>query len=367
MNSTLSYASDTTLSLNEIEEQVDDFVTIQKGSVWKGCEFSKEIALFNSDNEITAYYIELVNDGKKCGYIIINAHNPYNIIEYSYQKDSFLNEAKKSVANEYNIAEHKQKIYYLGGINYAISGTNKDGNKKIVDVTTSTTYEISKKTLNSISQENDVEQYSKSSPPDSKGKGFITDPDKYEKKYDSAKTKNVTNWNLNYKTMDSFSSGGVCAPTAATNFMFYWYNRGTKYKKLLNRTWKKTFNSLYDYMDTSKSKGTKDNMLATGYKRYLSKKGFNHSVSFHKGTSYGKDLMKDIDKNRPCHLVVHGHYMYGNHSVLAVGYQQFIYKHWYGNNHETYIRIADGWTNKANRYVWGSCKGNWNYVSIQIK
>lgn len=167
--------------------------------------------------------------------------------------------------------------------------------------------------------------------------------------------------------MDSFSSGGVCAPTAATNFMFYWYNRGTKYKKLLNRTWKKTFNSLYDYMDTSKSKGTKDNMLATGYKRYLSKKGFNHSVSFHKGTSYGKDLMKDIDKNRPCHLVVHGHYMYGNHSVLAVGYQQFIYKHWYGNNHETYIRIADGWTNKANRYVWGSCKGNWNYVSIQIK
>lgn len=77
--------------------------------------------------------------------------------------------------------------------------------------------------------------------------------------------------------------------------------------------------------------------------------------------------MKEIDKNRPCHLVVHNHYKYGDHSVLAVGYQQFVYEHWYGDNHETYIRIADGWTNKANRFVWGSCKGNWNYVSIQIK
>ena len=31
------------------------------------------------------------------------------------------------------------------------------------------------------------------------------------------------------------------------------------------------------------------------------------------------------------------------------------------------IRIADGWTNSPTRFVWGKCKGSWNYVTVNIK
>lgn len=175
------------------------------------------------------------------------------------------------------------------------------------------------------------------------------------------------NWNLNYKVMNELSDGEVCAPTAATNFMYYWYKRNDKYKKLLSSSWKNTFNFLFYYMGTTTKGGTKRENIKTGYSKYLSQKGFEYSITYHNGTDSGRDLMKDIDKNRPCHLLLLNHSKYKNHSVLAVGYQQFIYKHWYGNSYETYIRIADGWTSKAGRFVWGGCKGLWHYLSIDIK
>lgn len=28
--------------------------------------------------------------------------------------------------------------------------------------------------------------------------------------------------------------------------------------------------------------------------------------------------------------------------------------------------IADGWSSTADRYVWGSCYGTWNYVSVIV-
>lgn len=91
------------------------------------------------------------------------------------------------------------------------------------------------------------------------------------------------------------------------------------------------------------------------------------SAKFHSGTSKGKKIVSVIDGGRPCHLILHGHYMYEDHSVLAVGYQQYIYEHWYGDTYQTYIRIADGWTSKASRFVWGGCKGSWNYVCVELK
>lgn len=38
----------------------------------------------------------------------------------------------------------------------------------------------------------------------------------------------------------------------------------------------------------------------------------------------------------------------------------------YNDPSSTYIRIADGWSSTADRYVWGSCYGTWNYVSVIV-
>lgn len=78
------------------------------------------------------------------------------------------------------------------------------------------------------------------------------------------------------------------------------------------------------------------------------------------GTNNGRYIVNELNNDRPCHLIVHNHYMYGDHSVLAVGYAEYRY----GNSYSTYIRIADGWTNYPSRYVWGACYGTWKYVVV---
>jgi hypothetical protein len=51
--------------------------------------------------------------------------------------------------------------------------------------------------------------------------------------------------------------------------------------------------------------------------------------------------------------MLHDHYKYKNHSVIALGYMKFRYDDY----DSMYIRIADGWIRTANRYVWGMCYG----------
>lgn len=360
--------------LKDIEKSVYAFMGTNKNfseSKWENCIISSEKALFDSDNNISAYYIELMKNDKKCGDIILEANYPYSIIEYSYDDESFLEIAEEKVEEDYNIDENKQKIYYLGGMNYVVSGKNDNGKKIYVNITTSNMEKMSKKKLKYIEKENsdiNVQEVSFKSRPDNSGDGFITAPGDYESGYDTYKSKNIKNYNITYKIMSQFSSGGVCAPTAATNLLFYWYNRDTKkYKSLLDTSWSNTFKLMSKYMKTSKTNGTKDANVADGYKKYISHHGFNVSAKFHSGTSKGKKIVSVINGGRPCHLILHDHYKYGEHSVLAVGYQQYIYKHWYGDTYQTYIRIVDGWTSKASRFVWGGCKGSWNYVYVELK
>ena len=47
--------------------------------------------------------------------------------------------------------------------------------------------------------------------------------------------------------------------------------------------------------------------------------------------------------DKKSHLILHNHNNYGNHSVLAVGYQKYTYKSFFRNKDQIYIRIADGW------------------------
>lgn len=368
---------DDVLSLRDIENnakgQVHSIAQCQKNGRWRGCRFGKKIALFDSVNQITAYYFELTRKSKNRGYIIVDAKNLDRIIEYSEGRKSFLQKAKQIVAGKYHIQQRKQKVYYLEGMSYVIGGTNKNGDKKYIDVTTRKMKIISGKKWNNIRRKSKQEQYVQASLPDGPRGGIIDIcPNLHESGYERTKRKTAANPNLNFFYVNDFSKGSVCAPTAATNLMLSWYNRGAKYRKLRNGTWKKTFQDLYRYMGTSKSKGTKNNMVAEGCRRYLSKRGYKYSVKYFKGSKNKKpltEMMKEFEKDRPCLLLLNGHSTYGNHAVLAVGYIQFLYKNRSrcGYYYETYIRINDGYSSMAQRYVWARCNGQWSAVSMQIK
>jgi hypothetical protein len=326
---------------------------VQLNHKWSECELEYSKEMLGIDGNVKAFLFSILNNDEAVGYVVANNNIRNNIIEYG--ENDFFTIAEEDISEIYNISIDNQTLYYLGGISYAIGGMDNEGNIRYFQLIPNDYPEIEEEQWRSLT-----------SPPDD-GSDFITNPFSYESGYDAYYSRNVYNYNLTYFKMTQFSSGYVCAPTAATNLMFYWYNRGTYYDRLKYLTaWYYTFDLIKTYMNTSLTDGTSDSMLVTGYSNFLSFRGYTSSVVFHSGTSSGTALIPEINADRPCHLVVHSHSMYEDHSVLALGYQQFVYYHWYGDSYETYIRIADGWTSSANRFVWGNCSGTWNYVTVTI-
>ena len=161
-----------------------------------------------------------------------------------------------------------------------------------------------------------------------------------------------------------------CSPVAATNLLKYYYNLNKKtYKKLIDISCLQTYYDLRYYMKTDLKTGstTHQNVVA-GYIKYISKRGYNVDSKHIDGTNDGLKVAQELYKNdRPVHLSLQDHYKYGDHSVIAVGYQKYKYSGLLSTTYETYILIADGWkSGYATRYVWGGCSGSWDYTTVKI-
>jgi len=199
---------------------------------------------------------------------------------------------------------------------------------------------------------------------------FITDPSIYENNYTTVLSKDVTGYYQTYFRMSNFSSGGVCAPAAATNLCYYWSLRDpAKYGKLKDSVngWQGTFNALFNLMGTSTSNGTYNSKVAPAFRAFFKRQGTVCTAIYFEGTDSGANIKSLIDSDMPCQLMVHNHTIYGDHAVLALGYKDYQYKYKSFINiklHSIYIRIADGWSNMPTRFVWGKCRGNWDYVMV---
>lgn len=203
-----------------------------------------------------------------------------------------------------------------------------------------------------------------SSAPDNSGDGFIFSPTLYESGYNLSSYYSLVTDKLQFKAMTDFSSGKVCTPTAAVNLCIYWANKNEeKYGRLkFWDSWTESFDYFCSLMDTDLETGTHENKVAGAYQEYFMRMGLSCDANLHYHTNSGQDIVDELDNSRPVHLMLYDHYMYRNHSVLAVGYMKFEYDDY----DSIYIRIADGWSRTANRYVWGMCYGHWNYVSVEV-
>lgn len=349
-----------------------------KDSFWSnGVRINERRAIFDEKNNIVEYYFGLcdINNNPR-GYIITGASTSmYPIIEYSDEGESFINQAIEvivNIAENNNDTVENSKIYYGGDLFYAVENEMQYGKNIVFDISSANFKEIEKNDiptdvimLNNYDYLWKVALESSYNPPDS-GNSFITSPNNYESGYTSSRYYIIDNGHRYYNVMTDFSSGGVCAPTAATNLCKYWYLRDpSKYSPLFeNLSWSDTFWHIFDCMGTSTITGTSDYKVADGYRLFFYERGLSCNAYLCYGTNNGLDIVDELNNNRPCHLIVHDHYMYGDHSVVAVGYSQFTYSNWYGDSYSTYIRIADGWTNYPSRYVWGGCNGSWNYVVV---
>lgn len=371
-----------------INQIVGDMQTTNNTNWKPGVKINKSTALFDLDNNPSAYLFELKDkQGNDNGYIVVSASKTENpIIEYSYQGSSFFNIAKSVTGTDIEkrhpgkkVKEENFKLYYLGEGIYFDEFQLDDNTKQAYDISTSEYTPIIIDDLKKIKLNKSTDnQYFKlwdflsknhvkqqqgtggTNPPDD-GSTYITNPSQYESGCTSSSSRDVTGYNLNYSLMSSFGSGGVCAPTAATNMCRYWYTRSSKYSNLLGPTgWQGTYNSFYSLMGTDPVNGTYDNKVAPAYQSYFANVGLSCNAYYYTGTNYGQAIINEVNNDRPSHLMMHNHKLYGNHSVVALGYQQYAYS----GNTSNYIRIADGWITSPTRYVWGGCYGNWNYVSV---
>lgn len=184
-----------------------------------------------------------------------------------------------------------------------------------------------------------------SNPPTSGG--CIYDPSAYESSYVSSNQSQIVLWNQSYNITSDFTvPNSACAPTAATNIFLWWYNKdSSKYYGLYDsNNWVDAYQDIYTDMETTGS-STLTYKLPTGYMRCFNDKG----ISYSELTLDTNVTKSDIEnQTKPFHYCVYGHYNYGNHSLVGVGYEIYNYSNGYSS---VYVRVADGFSRSANRFV----------------
>ena len=136
-----------------------------------------------------------------------------------------------------------------------------------------------------------------------------------------------------------------CAPTAAGNVLAYWDPRG--YSKLVDDPGRDEYDligELADAMDTDSSGSTKDTNVDDGIEAVCNDAEYDNNYDFDidgpDGWYVWGKIRDAIDAGRPCHLIIHGHQTYHDHSVTVVGYRQ-VYKSCAAD--DRFVTIHDTW------------------------
>ncbi len=356
-----------TISRQEAVKAAETFMTESEGNLQE--DLNKEITpMYNEKNTVSAYMITFDKGNKHKGYAIIDAEeNQGQVIEYSYGEDNFIEKAKDHICED-NKEEKSARIYYLGGLNYVLK-TKKGKKITYTDITTSNT-----KQLPDISKK----QNAKYDGSGTKKEGIITNPESCisgtilsSKAYNVPESLNKGKTGIgkykSYPTMDYYGTENICAPTAGTNLLYHWYNvNSRKYGNLKNNSWTNTFNHLFVLMKTSKQNGTQRENVANAMKIYCKNRGFECRAKTYQDKKKGNNVIEELHHCRPCILHVSDHATYDWHAMLALGYEKYKYKNGKTTITDNYIRVADGWDGRSNRFVWGGFQGGIAYTSVVI-
>lgn len=139
-----------------------------------------------------------------------------------------------------------------------------------------------------------------------------------------------------------------CAPTAGINFMQYLYSIEGK-TSIPMGSWQSVFIALHTAMGTSNLNGTADSSLAPAYQSVLRSYGYNSATSSIQYSASWNQVISALGSNA-VHLCLHDSEIYGNHSVLSVGYIYFSHSTGWVSK---YYTLVDGWTADI-RYVHSS-------------
>ncbi|KIR01179.1 hypothetical protein P261_02862 [Lachnospiraceae bacterium TWA4] len=329
-------------SINEvnIKSYTSEFIN----SMYNDLNFKlgKVITIYNEDDDISGYCIDVMKENSHNGYIVVKFSNNKPVIsEFAIESeienpyDQIIKNSKitnKELkfysidANEYQVLDKKSKLVYDFNLN---KSTEKDFKKYKENVQIEKQSEL----INTNNEEKSV-NYAKLD-------GWTVISDSYSgtrKSGDSIEGGGITYYGT--KDVKSIKKTYACAVVALCNLMKYY--KSQKYTKI-SSSLSSLYSSLWKYAETDSSGETKNKNIPKAAKKYLESLGYKCSYNTNWNLWYST-FVRDIKNNKPS-IFAYGA-KFGNkedgHAVLVIGYTE--------TTDYQYLRVADGW-NSYFRYL----------------
>ena len=346
INSTISYISeeDAALLANQC---IRNQISIGDHCPWsQTTKIFETVALFDFEDNINAYLFRLAANGKRDGYVFINASLEAPCVEaFGYDCDFMLD--AMLLKNHKPKAATKDHIIYAHGLTFL--SQDKDGNYFYIEDKTNKLNE-NKQELVKIyenDRQKEIDADSQSNLAELKSKSIKPLNQIIYHQHDANGI-----WSSGYTiyTTDDFSSPDNCAPTAGTNLVYYWSHKGSPRESNL---WTgRVFVDLYRDMTTCAGTGTSSADVIPGLEEFARSRNVSTPISDYEGADWNS-ITDYLYHDRPIIIFVYKDRKYKNHAILGVGFQD--------TSNGYYIRVADGWTRTfSNFYKFPS------YISFQI-
>lgn len=296
--------------------------------------------MYDLDDNITGYYVLFQKDATPAGYVLISMlveGNP--VVDFALEGAGIFesnNNALLGKAQAKLVYTGPDCIFFDNGTNFLYS---------VMDRTS----------VNKTAVEKNYQQYIKSIDRATvlSGDGSIYDGviDWSDAGLDTSSVFKINDFGAgtDYWKMETFSGGGVCAPTAGTNILWYWgFGRGassvtSKVSNISGNLNKAShiFDVLYDGMGTTTIGGTWDTKVPDGYEEFFGEsagQGTWNYATISKSSSY--NVYKDaLDEQCPIHLQIR----MNNNPFTTNGHDLFNFGYASGTDGTQYLFVMDGW------------------------
>lgn len=319
-----------------VSKYVKEFVdTVSKN---KSLEIGDIKQLYDENEDIIGFCVDIMDDGESNGYVIVKFSNNIPVVS-EFAIDEGINNPYIQLLsnNNVNAPIENYRLYSIGANEYQIIKDNEvlSFNNDIMSNTEFREYNNSLKNSLRSADTYDYINYSKLD-------GWSVVSDSYTGSVKSKKTLSKAD-SITYYDSDSVSSINktyACSIVALSNLMKYYRTVG--YTKI-SSNFSTLYSKLWNYAGTDSEGGTSNGDEAPAAKKYIQSVGYKLSYNGYWFDNYG-DFVGDINAGKPCLFTYgakFGDYK-GGHAVLALGYVETTdYK---------YLKIADGWNNYL-RYI----------------
>ena len=297
--------------------------------------------LYDLQNNVSAYVIQYYSEGIPLSYVVINTSSVAGAAYYvEFGEGDFAGVVGLDSAKD---AEETIRVCYCNGAQYYLRiGDNLyhyDGELKVLG--SDTVEELEERSSGAYYNYGETLTYM----------AVLQKEVGYDSVASYSRSTSFTK-RMMVTTMYAYGNNSPvynhCAPTAGLNLLQYLYTVEGK-TNIPMSSWQSVFIALHTAMGTSNSIGTADSALVPAYQSVLRGYGYNSATASIQYSASWSQVTTAINSNA-VHLVLVDSEIYGEHSVVGLGYVSFTHSTGWVSK---YYKIVDGWTADI-RYVHSS-------------